>query len=64
MAKKVMRVQSVVYPENNLSFNEWAQQLNVSCLYDEPQRGGHYYPPIEIKKSFFKKVLIMFGITN
>jgi len=33
-------------------------------LYDEPQRGGHYYPPIEIKKSFFKKVLIMFGITN
>jgi hypothetical protein len=65
MENKGLRVQSVVHPEKNLSFNEWAQQLNVSCLYDErPKQSGHYYPPIEIKKSFFKRLSIMFGITN
>ncbi len=52
-----IRVQSVVFPKDNLSFNEWAERLNVSSMYQEPTiSSGHYYTPIEKKKSLFEKL--------
>ena len=42
---KSIRVQSVVFPEHPLPFNEWAEKMNVSVLYTEERNGsGHYYP--------------------
>lgn len=62
---KGIKVQSVVYPPKMLTFNEWAQTLNVSCMYDKPLKSsGHSYTPIKVEKGFMKKLMIRFGITK
>lgn len=53
---KSIRVQSVVFPEHPLPFNEWAEKMNVSVLYEEERNGsGHYYPlpPLNTKLDSF-----------
>ena len=61
---KSIKVKSVVFPEKPLSFNEWAEQMNVSVLYTEPRKpSGHYYtlPPLEYKSEpFFKRLVYTF----
>lgn len=65
---KGIKVQSVTYPEINVSFNEWAENLNVSSMYEEPLRrcSNHSYSPplFEVKETFISKCLKMFGITK
>ena len=57
---KSIRVQSVVFPEHPLSFNEWAEKMNVSVLYTEESKPtGHYYPlpPLSVEPdSFFVRL--------
>jgi len=57
---KSIRVQSVVYPEHPLSFNEWAEKMNVSSMYtQETKPTGHYYPlpPLNVDPdSFFVRL--------
>jgi len=43
----MIKVSKSVFPEERMSFNEWAEHCNVSVNYiadDQNRRGGHYYP--------------------
>lgn len=42
----MIKVSKSVFPEERMSFNEWAEHCNVSVNYtaDDQNRGGHYYP--------------------
>jgi hypothetical protein len=60
---KSIRVQSVVFPEHPLSFNEWAEKMNVSTMYsEEPKPTGHYYPmkPLNLEPDPFRVRLYNF----
>ena len=58
---KGIKVQSVVYPPKMLTFNEWAQTLNVSCMYDEPRKSSRLDTPFKVERTFVEKLL---GITK
>jgi len=58
---KGIKVQSAVYPKTILSFNEWAQNLNVPNIYEEPTKYSRLDTPFKVKRTFVEKLL---GITK
>tara|TARA_Y100000385_G_scaffold232155_1_gene244521 strand:- start:80 stop:277 length:198 start_codon:yes stop_codon:yes gene_type:complete len=58
---KGIKVQSAVYPKNMLSFNEWAQNLDVSNVHEEPKKHTRLDTPFKVERTFVEK---LFGITK
>jgi hypothetical protein len=58
---KGIKVQSAVYPKTILSFNEWAQNLNVSNVHEEPTKYSRLDIPFKVERTFVEKLL---GITK
>ena len=57
LESKGLRIKSVVYPETKPTFNDWASQLNVSCMYEEPRKETGYkysYPQKRVERNFIQ----------